>query len=52
MAKQMKYMERLYGSPLYEFLPPTCVMPTDYGKRVARYFMEKQVLGAQRSYWI
>ncbi|XP_061284533.1 probable tubulin polyglutamylase TTLL2 isoform X1 [Bos javanicus] len=52
LAKHLQHMERLYGAPLYEFLPATFVMPHDYSKFVAEYFKEKQALDAKLSYWI
>uniref|UniRef100_A0A8C6CVY4 Tubulin tyrosine ligase like 2 n=1 Tax=Moschus moschiferus TaxID=68415 RepID=A0A8C6CVY4_MOSMO len=52
LAKHLRHMERLYGTPLYEFLPATFVMPSDYSKFVAEYFKEKQALDTKLSYWI
>ncbi|XP_039738233.1 putative tubulin polyglutamylase TTLL2 [Pteropus medius] len=52
LARQLKHMKRTYGSPLYEFIPPTFVMPSDYCQFVAEYFKEKQTLGTKPGYWI
>lgn len=52
LARQLKHMGRMYGSPLYEFIPPTFVMPGDYCQFVAEYFKEKQALGTKPGYWI
>ncbi|KAL2792904.1 putative tubulin polyglutamylase TTLL2, partial [Daubentonia madagascariensis] len=52
LAKHLKYMRRLYGTSLYEFIPLTFVMPTDYTKFIAEYFRERQALGTKRGYWI
>ncbi|XP_028638482.1 probable tubulin polyglutamylase TTLL2 [Grammomys surdaster] len=52
LAKHLAHMRRLYGESLYEFTPLTFIMPNDYTKFVAKYFKEKQDLGAKPSYWI
>ncbi|XP_006750769.1 probable tubulin polyglutamylase TTLL2 [Leptonychotes weddellii] len=52
LAKHLKHMKKMYGTPLYEFIPLTFIMPKDYNKFVAEYFREKHVLGAKHSYWI
>ncbi|KAM8964161.1 LOW QUALITY PROTEIN: putative tubulin polyglutamylase TTLL2 [Lycaon pictus] len=52
LARHLKHMKRMYGTPLYEFIPLTFIMPNDYNKFVAEYFREKHVLGAKHSYWI
>ncbi|XP_034848003.1 probable tubulin polyglutamylase TTLL2 [Mirounga leonina] len=52
LAKHLKQMKKTYGTPLYEFIPLTFIMPKDYNKFVAEYFREKHVLGAKHSYWI
>lgn len=52
LAKNLAHMRRLYGESLYEFTPLTFIMPKDYTKFVAKYFKEKQDLGAKPSYWI
>lgn len=41
MARRLKHMWRLYGSRFYEFLPPTCIVPNDYGKFMTENFKEK-----------
>lgn len=52
VAKHRKQMKKVYGTPLYEFIPLTFIMPNDYNKFVAEYFREKPLLGAKHSYWI
>ncbi|CAK7300353.1 Probable tubulin polyglutamylase TTLL2 [Vulpes lagopus] len=52
LARHLKHMKRMYGTPLYEFIPLTFIMPNDYNKFVAEDFREKHVLGAKHSYWI
>ncbi|XP_004401616.1 PREDICTED: LOW QUALITY PROTEIN: probable tubulin polyglutamylase TTLL2 [Odobenus rosmarus divergens] len=52
LAKHLKHMKKMYGTPLYEFIPLTFIMPKDDYKFVAEYFREKHVLGAKHSYRI
>ncbi|KAK2114713.1 putative tubulin polyglutamylase ttll2 [Saguinus oedipus] len=52
LAKHLKHMGRTCGTSLYQFTPPTFVMPGDYTKFVAEYFQERQTAGAKHSYWI
>ncbi|KAK7806866.1 hypothetical protein U0070_026758 [Myodes glareolus] len=52
LAKSLAHLRRLHGESLYEFMPPTFIMPRDYIKSVAEYFKEKQVLGTKPTYWI
>ncbi|XP_007948680.1 probable tubulin polyglutamylase TTLL2 [Orycteropus afer afer] len=52
LAKLLTHMKRLYGASLYEFIPLTFIMPSDYHKFMAEYSKERQTLGTKPSYWI
>lgn len=52
LAKHLQHMRRMYDTALYEFMPQTFVMPSDYTKFIAEYFKEKQALGTKHGYWI
>uniref|UniRef100_A0A8D2B5M9 Tubulin tyrosine ligase like 2 n=1 Tax=Sciurus vulgaris TaxID=55149 RepID=A0A8D2B5M9_SCIVU len=52
LARHLQRMRRMYGAALYEFVPETFIMPSDYTKFIAEYFKEKQTRGAKHGYWI
>lgn len=52
LARHLKRMKGIYGSTLYEFSPPSFVMPNDYMKFITEYTKERQIPGKKLSYWI